>query len=320
MKHRTEIIITTIITILICFVAVPVGVNYAFRYEAPVDILAARWKASDALNYIATVLAFIGTFFLGLVAWKQNTDLKKIETNMFIANNSCEVFLESIELKSLNQIACNLATEHMESIVVEEGIQGLDYRSYQIAICLKRKSGFSTQVRVNDMAIFIGDETTTIPIWTKRYDDNAVKVLTGRKEYSYCKGLDAYDAWKEALQQDNEFTVMDNLFVLFEKMLCQMDAMSCITDGRTNAARYFSKLAETDVMKQAEYNEIAEAFTKCAKTIEKMWSLFGDTSDMEGMLTKLADKSVRVEVCKLIDIARTADGKALELIKCTSDK
>ena len=95
---------------------------------------------------------------------------------MFIANNSCEVFLESIELKSLNQIACNLATEHMESIVVEEGIQGRDYRSYQIAICLKRKWGFSTQVRVNDMAIFIGDETTTIPIWTKRYDDTFNKI------------------------------------------------------------------------------------------------------------------------------------------------
>lgn len=67
---------------------------------------------------------------------------------MFIANNSCEVFLESIELKSLNQIA----------------------------ICLKCKSGFSTQVRVNDMAIFIGDETTTIPIWTKRYDDTFNKI------------------------------------------------------------------------------------------------------------------------------------------------
>ena len=76
------------------------------------------------------------------------SDIKKIETNMFIANNSCEVFLESIELKSLNQIA----------------------------ICLKCKSGFSTQVRVNDMAIFIGDETTTIPIWTKRYDDTFNKI------------------------------------------------------------------------------------------------------------------------------------------------
>lgn len=176
MKRRKGIIITTIITIIICFVTVPLGVNYAFRHVAPVDILAARWEASDALNYIATTLAFIGTFFLGLVAWKQNTDLQKIETNMFIANNCCEVFLESIQLKSLNQIACNLDTEHMESIVVEKGIQGCNYGSFQIEICLKRKSGYSTQVRVNEMLIFIGDETTTIPIWTKRYDDTFNKI------------------------------------------------------------------------------------------------------------------------------------------------
>ena len=95
---------------------------------------------------------------------------------MFIANNCCEVFLESIQLKSLNQIACNLDTEHMESIVVEKGIQGCNYGSFQIEICLKRKSGYSTQVRVNEMLIFIGDETTTIPIWTKRYDDTFNKI------------------------------------------------------------------------------------------------------------------------------------------------
>lgn len=176
MKHRKGIIITTIITTIICFVAVPLGVNYAFYHAAHADILAARWEASDALNYIATTLAFIGTFFLGLVAWKQNTDLQKIETNMFIANNSCEVFLECIQLKSLNQIACNLDTEHVESIVAEEGIQGCNYGSFQIEICLKRKSGYSTQVRVNDMLIFIGDEETAIPIWTKRYDDTFNKI------------------------------------------------------------------------------------------------------------------------------------------------
>ena len=70
MKHGKGIIITTVIIVVICFVAVPLGVNYAFRQEAPVDILAARWDAADTLNYIATSLAFIGTFFLGLVAWK----------------------------------------------------------------------------------------------------------------------------------------------------------------------------------------------------------------------------------------------------------
>ena len=171
MGNRKEIIITIIITTTICFVAIPLGVNYAFHHVAPVDILAARWEASDALNYIATTLAFIGTFFLGLVAWKQNTDLQKIETNRFIADNSCEVFLESIQLKNLDQTVCNLKTQHMESIVVEEGIQGCNYGSLQIEICLKRKSGYATQVRVNDMQIFIGDEKPVIPIWTKRYDD-----------------------------------------------------------------------------------------------------------------------------------------------------
>ena len=65
MKHRKGIIITTIITAIICFIVVPLGVNYAFHHEAPVDMLAARWEASDALNYIATTLAFIGTFFWG---------------------------------------------------------------------------------------------------------------------------------------------------------------------------------------------------------------------------------------------------------------
>ena len=65
MKHRKGIIITIIITAIICFVAVPLGVNYAFHHVAPVDMLAARWEASDALNYITTTLAFIGTFFLG---------------------------------------------------------------------------------------------------------------------------------------------------------------------------------------------------------------------------------------------------------------
>lgn len=176
MNHKKGILITTLIVVAICFVAVPLGVNYAFRHEAPVDILAARWDASDALNYIATTLAFIGTFFLGLIAWKQNTDLNKIEIDTFIANNSCEVFLDSIRLKNLNWTECNLDTEHEESIVAEAGIQGCNYGSFQIELSLRRKSGYSTQVRVNDMLIFIGDETNTIPICAERYDNTFNKI------------------------------------------------------------------------------------------------------------------------------------------------
>ena len=69
----------------------------------------------------------------------------------------------------------------MESIVAEKNIQGCNYGSFQIEICLKRKSGYSTQVRVNDMRIFIGDQTTTIPICTERYDDTFNKIAITEK-------------------------------------------------------------------------------------------------------------------------------------------
>lgn len=41
---------------------------------------------------------------------------------------------------------------------------------------------------------------------------------------------------------------------------------------------------------------------------------------MEGMLEKLADKSVRDEECKLIDKAKEADSKALEMIENLNSK
>lgn len=147
---------------------------------------------------------------------------------------------------------------------------------------------------------------------------NAVKVLTGRKEYDYCKGIDAYDAWKNALLQDIEFSVTDNLFILFEKMLCQMDAMTCVADGRNNAALFFRNLAKADEENKEKCIKIAEAFTKTGELMEKMRNLFGDASDMEGQMEKLADKSVRTEVCKLIELAKKSDAEALALMKSVS--
>lgn len=142
---------------------------------------------------------------------------------------------------------------------------------------------------------------------------NGLKVLKPREEYGYSKGLLAYDAWKMALMNKNEFIVTDNLFVLFEKMLCQMDAMSCLTDGRGKASRYFEQLC-TEIGKE-DYKEISKAFEKCVKTIEKMWALFGDTSDMEGMLKALADEEIRNKVCQLIDEAKQADSEAYTIMK-----
>ncbi|MBQ8821288.1 MAG: helix-turn-helix transcriptional regulator [Lachnospiraceae bacterium] len=150
-------------------------------------------------------------------------------------------------------------------------------------------------------------------IGTEEIIANAVKVLQGRKEYSYAKGILAYDGWRRALKDNSEFVVTDNLFILFEKMLCQMDAMNCVTDGRKNAALYFQALAKESGRK--EDGSIAAAFLRCAETVEKMWPLFGDTSNMEDMLRHLADKGVRDRICEYIDAAQKADGEALALME-----
>ena len=142
-----------------------------------------------------------------------------------------------------------------------------------------------------------------------------VEVLTGRTEYSYSKGLKAYDAWKSALQDEKQFAVGQNYSLLFEKMLCQMDAMCCLTDGRGSAALYFKELAKEQSEYSQTYQLIADHFENCAKTIEGMWGLFGDISDMDGMLEKLASPEVREQVCQRIDVAAKADSDALTLIK-----
>lgn len=160
------------------------------------------------------------------------------------------------------------------------------------------------------MGAINGDKVTNEEIIT-----TAIKVLEGRTEFGYSKGLYAYDAWKSALSNKSEFAVGDNHFALFEKMLCQMDAMTCLQDGRSCAAEFFRKLATEADENLDEYNKIADAFERCTKVIEEMWTLFGDSADMEGMLKKLADIEVREKICRLIEQAAKADGEALSLME-----
>lgn len=137
---------------------------------------------------------------------------------------------------------------------------------------------------------------------------NAVKALSGRIDTSYSKGLMAYDAWKKALKEEKDYAVGENYSLLFEKMLCQSDAMSCLKDGRSCAASYFKELAKND----RKYLLIGEQFSRVAQTIEEMQQLYG--SDMDEMLKKLADPSVRNKTCELIELATRADKMALELL------
>ena len=144
---------------------------------------------------------------------------------------------------------------------------------------------------------------------TEEIISNAVKALSGRVDRGYSKGLMAYGAWKKALKEEWNYTVGENYSLLFEKMLCQSDAMSCLKDGRSCAASYFKELGK----KNRNYLLIGEEFSRVFQAIEEMQQLYG--SDMDEMLKKLADSAVRNRTCELIDLAARADKMALELLK-----
>lgn len=137
---------------------------------------------------------------------------------------------------------------------------------------------------------------------------NGIKALRGRIDSGYSKGIKAYEAWKNALKEEKNFGVDENSSLLFEKMLCQLDAMNCLKDGRSCAASYFMELAQQD----AQYRRVAEEFETTAKVIEEMQQLYGP--DMDIMLKRLADPAVRSKTCELIELASRADRMALELL------
>ncbi len=142
---------------------------------------------------------------------------------------------------------------------------------------------------------------------------NAVKALSGRLDSGYYKGVSAYDGWIKALSDEKSFAIGDNYSMLFEKVLCQIDAMNCLQDGRNCAAAYFNALADSDTGRSEAYRKIAEAFAECGKVIGEMRNLYGN--DMDENLKNIADRAIRKQTCELCERAKQADTEALSLMK-----
>lgn len=70
------------------------------------------------------------------------------------------------------------------------------------------------------------------PFGAKDIIKTAVSVMTGRKDGDYRKGVAGFAAWAKMLSEDSAFSG-ENESLLFEKMLCQDDATTCLIDGQS---------------------------------------------------------------------------------------
>lgn len=161
---------------MLCFLVIPLLINFLFTRPAICKIFAVKWEASDALGYVGGALTFVGTVFLGWISWKQNQELQKRQDETFIAENSCSVLLDNIEVRNMAYKAVNLNI-HPETIAIADfpDQQTSDYGSLECDITLYYEKNRPVIVRVREAFIQIGNYTATF----HKYDDFFTRVAGG---------------------------------------------------------------------------------------------------------------------------------------------
>ena len=144
------------------------------------------------------------------------------------------------------------------------------------------------------------------PFTTEEIIRTAIRVMTPRTDGGYCKGIAGFSVWADMLSDESAFPTDGTDALLFEKMLCQDDAMTSIRDGRGCAAEYFKKL---------EMTELAGLFTKEKFLAENMWALFDTCDESAPRHEKLADKVVREKACGYIRQIEVLERQSLSLLQ-----
>lgn len=121
-----------------------------------------------------------------------------------------------------------------------------NYPEYQASVRFGKNGYFITGDwwENPDTTALIATGTESLPPLTPREVlRDAAEALEGRMCGTYAKGILAYDAWKNALLCDRDFPADAVLPLLVERMMCHGDAMDCLSDGRSHAAKYLRRLA-----------------------------------------------------------------------------
>jgi len=166
----------------------------------------------------------------------------------------------------------------------------------------------------NTNAVMSFGEITGERFTVKTVVENAIEVMTPRRHGKYAKGIYAYDAWKKAILDENQFPKGMVSSMLVERLMCQGDATDCLADGRKNAHKYFKKLAGENPT-QPLYKLIAEQFAETAAYAHEMYDVLGGWERGERQLQTFATREAREKIGSLIDKCKAADEKALNLLK-----
>lgn len=152
----------------------------------------------------------------------------------------------------------------------------------------------------------------------RRVIQNAIPALEGRLEGRHAKGVTAYESWKSALigaKLDSSQAGEMGMSVDELVMMCQGDATDCLIDGRGHAKLYFERLARENPA-QPLYADIAAQFGVIEAVIRgKIYAALGGYTRGPKQTNALAQPETRAKIAGYIDEMRSADERALALMK-----
>ncbi|MFZ5353951.1 MAG: helix-turn-helix domain-containing protein [Bacillota bacterium] len=156
----------------------------------------------------------------------------------------------------------------------------------------------------------IGTETSI-----KELIENAVDIMTRERVGEYAGGQAAYDEWANALTDESQFPKDAILPLLFERLMCQTDAMVMISEGRAYAGCFMEWVAEKYSDMRTECLDAAKLLRTQHTLVNKIREHMGGWEHTEEQARRFADATVRKQVASVIMEVKELDARACDKLK-----
>lgn len=148
----------------------------------------------------------------------------------------------------------------------------------------------------------------------------AINILKTEQVANKMSGFKAFEAWKNAILDEKEFPEDAPLPMLMERLMCQMDGMTMIGEGRWYASEYLATM-KGHFPEIAEEMQVAiEMFKGEQQIVMKMAQLLEGFGMGEKQARNFANLDKRIELSKLITEACNKDQEALRSLELVLKK
>ena len=177
-----------------------------------------------------------------------------------------------------------------------------------------RSGWFEHPETLGIMAIGPAGDAPSGVAFLKEVVERAIIVMEAGRVGDFASGASAFDAWRGAMLDETQFPAGAPLLMLMERLMCQCDAVTMVSEGRSYASLHFAREAESMPEWSGKLQELARSFRQTHDVAMQMPPLYGFGMD-EGIARKLAGEETRQAIADLISKARNSDQVSLALLR-----